>query len=272
MAEAPTTRIVVPCYNEGSRLDGNAFLDYLAQQPSVGFVFVNDGSHDETLKLLQELAAREPGRVEVVDQQPNQGKAAAVRTGMLRAFELQCDYAGYWDADLATPLDEIMGFVGVLQERPGLLMVFGARVALLGRSIERRAARHYLGRVFATAASNLLGLPVYDTQCGAKLLRVNEDSRRLFAAPFLVNWTFDVELIARLIRMRRSEGSQDPADEIYELPLRRWHDVAGSKVRARDFARALLEMWRIRHSYLRRAAPELPAGQARALEKGPAPR
>ena len=122
----------------------------------------------------------------MLDQQPNQGKAAAVRAGMRRAFEQGTRYAGYWDAALATPLEEVPRFLDVLDRTPQLTVVFGARVQLLGRSIERSSVRHYLGRIFATVASNVLGLAVYDTQCGAKLFRVDEESRALFAEPFLV--------------------------------------------------------------------------------------
>jgi dolichyl-phosphate beta-glucosyltransferase len=247
----PDIAVVVPCYDEAERLDADAFQRFAEAEPSVRFVMVDDGSRDATLEVLHALAARAPGRFEVLEQRPNRGKAQAVRAGMLRAFELDCAMAGYWDADLATPLAEIRRFAEALLDMPERLMICGARVQLLGRSIERSALRHYLGRVFATAASALLDMPIYDTQCGAKLFRVTPETRALFAEPFVVGWTFDVELIARLAWMQRERGATPASELIYELPLQVWHDVAGSKVSAGDFVRALYEMNRIRRRYSR---------------------
>jgi glycosyltransferase involved in cell wall biosynthesis len=252
--ELPEIAIVVPCYNEEARLRVTDFVQFGAAQPHVRFVLIDDGSTDGTRQRLEQIRAQLAQRAELLALPRNLGKAEAVRRGMLRAIELGSTFAGYWDADLATPLEEIARFVRVLREQPDCLVVFGARVQLLGRSIERSHARHYLGRVFATTASALLGLPIYDTQCGAKLFRVNDQMRALFAAPFAVGWTFDVELIARLIRLQREQGGPPVEKLIYELPLETWHDVRGSKVSALDFVRAIAEMMRIHHRYLRNGA------------------
>ena len=225
------TIIVVPCYNEARRLETRAFTEFRRNGHRVEFLFVNDGSRDETLALLQRLRSDSPDTIRVRDQQPNQGKAEAVRGGLLEALDGGADFVGYWDADLATPLTAIPKFLEVFGERPAVNVVLGSRVKLLGRSIERHAWRHYLGRVFATLVSEMLRLPVYDTQCGAKLLRADAGLRGALAAPFLSRWLFDVELLGRIAR-----GAEGGLERVaVEIPLRAWHDVRGSTLRLADW-------------------------------------
>lgn len=234
--------VVVPCYDEERRLDVPAFRAFLAKARDVSLLFVDDGSKDDTYGLLSRLSAEFPERASVLRLPENQGKAEAVRQGILAALDRNPTFVGYWDADLATPLDVIFEFRNTLAD-PELELVVGARVALLGRHIERRAVRHYLGRVFATAASLTLNAPVYDTQCGAKLLRVTPRTRALFERRFASRWIFDVELIARYL----SSGGK--LSGIYEFALARWTDVGESKLRAFDFVRASGEMLRIYREY-----------------------
>jgi glycosyltransferase involved in cell wall biosynthesis len=243
--------MVIPCYNEANRLEVDKFQAYVDAGHPHRFVFVNDGSRDQTLNVIQGLQRHRPHSVICIDLPKNVGKAEAVRRGLLAAFETQADFVGYWDADLATPLETIAAFCELLESRPDLEMVFGARVRLLGRSIARDPLRHYLGRVFATAASLTLGLPIYDTQCGAKLLRVSPLTSSLFQQPFLTRWLFDVEIIARLIQAYRQNHLRPPQELIYEFPLQSWHDVAGSKVKPLDFFKSFFELARIHRKYLR---------------------
>ena len=229
--------IVVPCYNESARFPVGKVRDFIVKG-SIDFVFVDDGSRDTTFEVLESLRRDCPNRVTVLRQPTNRGKGEAIRVGMLQAMNDGYAYVGFWDADLATPLEEITHLLEVLHDQR-IQIVFGSRVKLLGRKIERKPARHYLGRVFATTVSLLLGIPVYDTQCGAKLFRVTAAACRLFDRPFLSRWVFDVEILAR-------HGS---IDGIYEFPLHVWKDVQGSKLRAKDFLVSFLDLLRIWRGY-----------------------
>jgi glycosyltransferase involved in cell wall biosynthesis len=250
VVRTPSVVIVVPCYNEGSRLPTDAFRRHLSR-PGVDFIFVDDGSRDETAARIEELRAGNGERITAIRLANNRGKAEAIRAGIQRALEGHADFVGFWDADLATPLEAIDPFMRIFEDRPEIEMVFGSRVKLLGRHVERRAARHYLGRVFATVVSALLRLPIYDTQCGAKIFRVNDATPGLWAAPFAGRWTFDVEILARYIE--RLGSARVAAGRIYEYPLDRWEDVAGSKVRAVHFLTALRDVARIYWKYTLRA-------------------
>ena len=244
----PRVNIVVPCYNEGLRLPVDRFLEFLGEH-HIGFTFVDDGSTDNTIARIESIRAPNEDRVSLVRSPANQGKAEAVRLGINSALQQDPDFVGFWDADLATPLDAIPQFMAVFAERPDLDMVFGSRVKLLGRQVNRRAARHYLGRVFATVVSVMLRLPIYDTQCGAKIFRVGPRTRGLTAERFRTKWVFDVEMLARYIREVGSPESA--AQHIYEFPLLRWEDVAGSKVKPTDFFTALKDVILIYWKHMR---------------------
>ena len=243
--------IVVPCYNEAHRLPAEKFVEFVHEGHDVDFLFVNDGSTDNTLELLERLRRVCGPAVSVLDKKTNAGKAEAVRDGMVRAIEQgKSGFVGFWDADLATPLSAISWLCQELIDAPRLQMVFGSRVRLLGRHVHRRAIRHYLGRVFATVVSMVLRLPIYDTQCGAKIFRVSPQLSQVLGKPFLSRWVFDVEILARFIALDHGD-TRALHDSIYEYPLERWEDVAGSKVKPGDFLIAFVDTFRIYSKYLR---------------------
>jgi len=243
--------VVIPCYNEAARLDARAFQAFVTRNDSVQLLFVDDGSTDDTRLVLQQLSAQCPERFRVLALPSNVGKAEAVRHGLREASRGRPTYVGFWDADLATPLDDIAVFTRLLDERPEIEMVFGARVNLLGRSVHRRLIRHYAGRVFATAAAAVLGVGIYDTQCGAKMFRVSDRFVEQLREPFIGGWIFDVEMIAREVRSRRGTTLPPVTQIIYEYPLHEWRDVAGSKIRLLDWFRVGVNLGRIYVRYMR---------------------
>jgi dolichyl-phosphate beta-glucosyltransferase len=226
---AATATLIIPCYNEEARLDVAALRAMVDGRQGLNLIFVDDGSRDGTRGTLERLAAERPGRISFVALAENGGKAEAVRHGLRAALAGSSDVIGYFDADLSTPPAEIGRLLDIIEER-GAAIVMGARVAMLGTEIHRSAARHYLGRAFATVASQALGVRVYDTQCGAKVFRRTAALTAALEAPFLSGWAFDVDLLGRLLT---GTDAAPPVgiEEILEVPLRVWRDVPGSKLR-----------------------------------------
>ncbi len=238
------TGIVIPCYEEASRLNSNAFMSYLKNSPNVNFLFVNDGSKDDTLKLLMNMKESNSLQIEVLDLEKNSGKAEAVRLGMIKLFEKKSfDYIGFWDADLATPLAEIDH---LLQFSNGgtKKIIMASRMKRLGAAVERKTSRHIFGRVFSTFASMILKLPVYDTQCGAKLF--HNSTVDLFNPGFVTKWLFDIEILARF---RNKFGTQTTLTEVLEVPISSWKEIGGSKLRLKHLLKVPFELLKIRSKY-----------------------
>ncbi len=235
--DAPETMIVVPCYNEADRLNEDVFLKALGANPNLSFVFVNDGSTDATLRILLNLQLANPRQIDVVNLRQNSGKAEAVRAGLQHACRIGAALVGYWDADLATPLDAIADFEVVLNRYANVTVVYGARRQLLGHRINRTVSRRAVSRICAGLARLATGLPIGDTQCGAKLLRNTPALNAALAQPFTAGWLFDVELFTRI-----AAKTVQPAHCFYEVPLAEWHEVAGSKVSGRAIVRSGLQM------------------------------
>jgi glycosyltransferase involved in cell wall biosynthesis len=240
-----TITIIVPCYNEEKRLNLDAFSRYANQAKTIKFIFVNDGSNDNTEIVLSEFVREHYEEFSLLTLPFNQGKAEAVRYGFQNALKSSQSFIGYWDADLSTPLSAIQQFIEVFNQRPNCLLVMGSRVKLLGRIIERNKCRHYFGRIFATFAAVTLNREIYDTQCGAKLFRVFPRLQPIFDKPFISRWLFDVELIARLIKIEEIERDRT-GDVIYEYPLHQWVHDGFSSVRFFDFIKAPYELAKIR--------------------------
>jgi dolichyl-phosphate beta-glucosyltransferase len=237
--------LIIPCYNEERRLGKDDFEQFLSVHPDYDLLFVNDGSTDRTESVLASFANQLPNAF-ILNLKENRGKAEAVRAGFLQAIHSgDYQYIGYLDADLATPLSEMVRMKEMLEKNPPLKIILGSRWKRLGAQINRNLMRHYLGRVFATVVSYMFSIEVYDTQCGAKLL-VNKDLDKIFRESFISSWFFDIEILLRLI----GENRDKPIDAYgAEVALKQWMEVSGSRIRIIDFLQAPFELLKIKKHY-----------------------
>jgi len=239
--------LVVPCFNEGRRLPVEEFVSKADLFDEI--IFVNDGSSDNTTSILDSLKERIGEHCHIQSLPTNLGKGEAIRHGVLyylhtieprhKPQEQQVQQIGFTDADLSTPLTE-MQRIATVQAQTRCDFLQGSRVALMGRNIQRSALKHYLGRVGATLISELLKLPIYDTQAGAKVMTM-ELAEKLFTEPFISRWLFDCELYLRATQLKVS---------FYEEPLNTWIDqTQDSKVNFVTYIQALLDLARIHKFY-----------------------
>ncbi len=235
--------IIVPCFNEERRLDMGAFQEYIFSHKEVGFCFVDDGSHDGTYGIIRKAASCFPKQVTTKRLLQNSGKGEAIRTGINHVLSTQkaSRYLGYWDADLATPLEEIDSLLDTLKEGRPYLVASGSRITRMGASIQRTFLRYADGKLFSFLASVVLGLRFRDTQCGAKLFEQTL-AERVFQKPFLSSWAFDVEIFARI---RSLYGKANTRKIVCEVPLHSWKEVSGSKITYSSQLRMLFDLLRI---------------------------
>ena len=234
--------VVVPCYNEAQRLQSKHFLTFIDTSVSTRLLLVNDGSTDGSLAKLTALAEARPGRIEVLDLARNGGKAEAVRAGLGRALEDGADLVAYWDADLATPLYLVEDFMRIALHQPDVEVIFGSRRKMLGHRVERTIPRRIVSRICAGLARLAIGLPIADTQCGAKMFRATPALTQAISTPFTAGWLFDVELFARIASCEKAKKANL---RFYEQPLAEWSEVPGSKVSASAIFSSGIRMLRL---------------------------
>ncbi len=240
VATDPRAAIVIPFYNEERRFDRTRLVE-LASDPSVEVLAVDDGSRDGTADLIRDVVASSNGKVELLRLEKNAGKGEAVRRGMKHVVARGKRTVGFTDADFSTRPKELLALLGRIDSHDDLDVLIASRVALVGRNVERRAMRHYLGRMFATIAANILRTRFYDTQCGAKFFRVTPALSAALSDRFVSRWAFDVELLGRLL-IGTVSAPGVPIERMREVPLEEWVDAGGSKVTTAAMLKTLAEL------------------------------
>tara|TARA_R110001592_G_scaffold27338_23_gene101255 strand:+ start:2424 stop:3200 length:777 start_codon:yes stop_codon:yes gene_type:complete len=239
--------IVIPCYNEEKRLPQLAYENFLRLNSETLICFVNDGSSDNTLGVLETLQTEFTDNIAIISNPKNLGKAESVRNGMHFCNEnFNFNFIAYLDADLSTSLEECASLTKYLKD--SITFAFGSRIMKIGSVIERRPYRFLTGRIIATIISLILKLKVYDTQCGCKIF-TKELSAHVFKKPFISKWLFDVEIFYRIILVY---GRDKVLNRMLEIPLKRWIDVGKSKVKISFFLRLWVDLYLIHKTYKRK--------------------
>ncbi len=228
----PPFTAVIPCFNEEARIGDTlrVTLDYLtANAPDSELIVVNDGSTDATATIARERFDGARIQTRLLENFPNRGKGAAVRSGLLAARK---PIGLFFDADLSTPLGETPKLIEPIA-RGEVDIAFGSRAldrSLIG--VHQPWPREQGGRVFNLLVRIATGLPFWDTQCGFKAFQLDV-CRPILEAAHVNGFAFDVELLF----LAHRAGLR-----IREIPVR-WNHAEGSKVSFfRDSLRMLREV------------------------------
>ena len=230
--------IIVPFYNEEKRFRHEYFLN-LTEKKNMSWVFVNDGSTDETSNLLNRFSKNK--NVKVIHINKNQGKASAIRVGIREAIKSEDKYIwiGFLDADGAFSISDIEKIVNITTIKSNFDAVYSSRVQLSGRKIIRSQFRHIISRVIVTFFGTIWKTMPYDTQSGFKLYQNNNNLLDIFQNPFSTKWFLDIEITIRFIKRFRRPLL------VWEEPLTSWSDVPGSKISFRSAPQLLFEVYKI---------------------------
>ncbi|AWG20452.1 transcriptional regulator [Flavobacterium faecale] len=237
--------VVIPCYNEELRLLDDEFKTFINSNLGYHLCFVNDGSTDKTLEVLEKLRVGNEDHISIYDCEKNGGKAEAVRLGMLHlAKQNQFDYLGFLDADLSTDFADFHDLVTTISGS-NFKIVSGSRMARMGADITKESARAIISKMINFIIRKTIGMEFNDTQCGAKIMS-KDVIEKTFQTKFLTKWLFDVEIF---MRMKKIYGDEETKKMVCEQPLKRWIHADGSKLSFKDSLKIVFQIGQIAISY-----------------------
>lgn len=209
--------IIVPAYNEEKRAMGfiPLLLDYAHLRiPNSEIIIVDDGSKDNTRKILSELIKSKKAQsfARVIGYTQNKGKGNAVMFGVHAA---RGDKVVFIDADGSIPPDQIPSMLEKLDEYD---VVSGDRISKQSK-IRKTFLRNFFSFGFNFFVSVLFQYSYRDNLCGFKGFKKNI-AQDLFYDLKDKRWVFDVELFFKIKKRGYS---------LYFLPIV-WKHVGGSRI------------------------------------------
>lgn len=216
----PKLSLVISCFNESKRLPIFFPENYKKLKNfNINFelIFVNDGSTDNTLQVLEEIKKNNPN-IKIISYEKNQGKGFGIKTGVLQSSG---DIIGYTDADFAISLDQIPKFLEEIEKNNADVVIGKRQKRLSSLPIWQNLLRRILGTLLTTLNTIFLSLGgISDTQCGFKFFK-KEVAQKVFPKIQTSGWLFDMEFLS----LAKTEKFI-----ILVLPVS-WHEIQGSKVK-----------------------------------------
>jgi glycosyltransferase involved in cell wall biosynthesis len=239
---APEVSIIIPAYNEESRLPATLerIAEYLqTSEREAEVLVVDDGSKDGTAAVAEYFQIKIPS-LRVVSNGVNRGKGHSVRHGMQEA---RGRIALFTDADLSAPIEEAGKLVDALENFD---VAIGSRAmdrSLI--SVHESPFREFAGILFNKIVRIILWLPFVDTQCGFKAFRC-EPCKIIFEQQTIERFGFDPELLY----LARHHGLR-----VVEIPVRWGHSPATKVSMVRDSMQMFIDVFTIRWNSLRGRYP-----------------
>lgn len=186
--------VIVPCYNEGSRLKVRELLDFCLKYKEFDFYFVNDGSTDNTEKILVNNFSELPNAT-IFNNHKNLGKGETIRKAINAIECKKYNYYGFIDADLEIPLAHLLKLYNTTLDSNALL---GLTYRDEAYSVKSKVPRYLGNKIIKIISSFILKYDqtIEDTQCGCKIF--SSKITHIFKQPFISSWLFDIELLLRL--------------------------------------------------------------------------
>lgn len=233
------TTIVIPTYNEAENLPRLVAALFALPLPDLSLLVVDDNSPDGTGQIAEDLAAQNPGRIEVMHRAGKLGLGSAYIQGFGLAMAHGADYIGQMDADFSHPVDKIPDLVRTLE---GCDMALGSRYVPGGKLDERwpfwRKALSGFGNFYART---ILGMSLRDVTGGYRLWKRQTLSSMPLERIRSNGYVFQVEMayVASLLGFHFTEIPIYFAD-------RRW---GSSKMSLRIQLEAAVRVWQLPGMY-----------------------
>jgi glycosyltransferase involved in cell wall biosynthesis len=227
--------IIVPCFNEAERLD-LSYFNILSRIKSSVWVFVDDGSTDDTSKILKKYSNKK--NIIYVKINHNVGKSNAIAFGINYASSeiSNIGWIGFMDSDGAFATSDVENIIKMTSSIGIYDAIYTSRVKMAGRNIKRNDARHIIARLITSLFGLVWKDIPYDTQSGFKLYRYVDNFNSIFIKPFKTKWFFDIELSIRNLKYKKRNLN------VWEEPVSSWIDIPGSKINYRQSLRIGLEI------------------------------